>query len=127
MLIESTVKVTKERGPRPAGNPLECCYCQRPIGQSHAADCVMLQKSVVIRATFEMVVHVPSGWGVEMIEYVRKGGHGCADGLVEAMSDWIELPDANGGCFCDALTVELIRDATPHDHEMMPVIGGAVK
>ena len=122
MLIKSTVKVTPEHGPRPAGKPDQCFYCRAPMGSDHALDCVLRVKTVVIRATFEMVIAVPDEWDEETINFCRNEGSWCVDNLVDHMADFIERSrEGDGGCFCGSTKIQYLRDATRPDMDNLPI------
>ena len=54
---------------RPAGKVGECFYCQRAVGQSHNEHCVLWEKRVRMRATFEYEVSVPHAWIEDGIDH----------------------------------------------------------
>jgi len=122
MLIKSTVKVTLENGPRPAGNPDECFYCRMAVGLDHAADCVLRKKTVTIQAAFEMVIAVPDEWDEETINFCRNEGSWCVDNLVNHMAGFVERSRENdGGCFCGSTEIKYLREATKEDVRGLPI------
>ena len=57
----------KDDGIRPAGEPDECFYCNRKVGQEHMRDCVTIQKKVRVRFTVEVIAEAPYSWPDEMV------------------------------------------------------------
>lgn len=86
-------KVT-EAAMRPASTARACFYCHRPIGDFHAADCVLVRKTARVRMVVEYEVEVPADWDAEMIEFHRNEGSWCA-GNARA-----ELAQIDDGCLC---------------------------
>jgi len=96
-----------EAAMRPASSERSCFYCHRPIGESHADDCVLVIKRVVVRAVIEYEVSVPASWDAEQIEFHRNDGSWCANNMIgelEALSE-------RDGCVCSAVGFEWLRDA----------------
>lgn len=108
-----THKVTLKRGPRPAGKPDECFYCQRTLGSDHAAECVMRLKTVVVRATVEYVVIVPESWTKDNIEFHRNDSSWCADNMLAEL----ERVSEDKACICHMVEFAYLRDATTDDEE----------
>lgn len=98
---------------RPAGNPGECFYCQRKAGEQHAADCVMRRRTVVIRASVELVVDVPETWSANDIEFQRNESSMCANNLIHDLQALSE----RAGCLCQFADFEFVREATAEDEE----------
>lgn len=59
----ATHLVTPENGPRPAGKPNECFYCEAKLGEEHRVGCVLRTKRVAVRAVIEYEVMIPEHWG----------------------------------------------------------------
>lgn len=96
-----------------AGGAHKCFYCHAPVGQQHNAGCVQRTRTVVIRATVELLVEEPEDHDVSLIEFGYNEGSWCASNLVRL----IEEQDARTGCICDLSTFEFVRDATPEDEK----------
>lgn len=64
--------IVTEKAKRPA-KPDEngCFYCQRPIGQPHKTDCVLVRKNVKVKLTIEYEIVVPAFWDEHDIEFHR--------------------------------------------------------
>jgi hypothetical protein len=115
MIHPETFIVTADNGPRPAGKPDECFYCQRPIGAEHEADCVMRDRTVVVRLTVEYPIRVPEHWTPEDIELHRNDSSWCIGNAV------VELDSVNDqGCICGIAKVEYVREATEDDEIRLP-------
>lgn len=107
--------VTLENGPRPAGNPEECFYCQRPLGSPHKEECVIRLRTVVVRYTIEVPVAVPASWSIHDIEFQRGQGGWCMSNLIDDLKPV--------GCLCGAATAVVVREAEEHDEENWYVAG----
>lgn len=111
MIHTETHLVTKENGPRPAGRPDECFFCHRKLGSKHREDCVLRESTVIVRATFEMLIPVPEYFTKEQITASRNGswcGSTTLDELVLAR-------ELKKDCLCDVTKVEYLREATKED------------
>lgn len=121
---------------RPAGKPDECFYCNQKMGWQHKPGCVILQKSVVIRVTLQVVVDVPRDWKKDNIESKYNDSSWCASSFVGDLERWRERVDAIGEenakaqglygslgqCLCPVFEADFVRDATEDDHREMPVL-----
>lgn len=90
MYHPETYTVTKDNGPRPAGKPDRCFYCERRIGAEHKENCVLRIKTVVIKATIEYTVSVPAHWTAEDVRFNRNQSSRCASNIIEEMKSWRE-------------------------------------
>lgn len=102
--------VTKEHGPRPAGPPHLCFYCNAGIGTLHKPDCVLRTRTVVLRYSYEVVVAIPDWWDTDMMEYHRNYSTWCADNSIDAFDARKE-----NECWCDDFKAEYVREATSDD------------
>lgn len=109
---QSSCLVTVENGPRPAGKPDECFYCQRKLGEEHLSRCVLRSRTVVVRVTIEMVRQVPDDWTAEDIEFHINDSSWCADNIVDDLTRFTERGE---GCLCRHLSAEYVREATAED------------
>lgn len=125
--------VTPTRGPRPAGKPDECFYCRKKLGEKHRSDCVIIQKSVVVKMTLEVIIDVPRSWEKDSIEFRMNESSWCASSIIRDLNAWEARVDAEaeyapsgsgriGECLCPAFEGEFIRDATEEDHQKLPVL-----
>lgn len=108
-----THTVTPENGPRPAGKPTECFYCQRPLGEPHRLDCVCRKRTVVMRYSFDVTIEVPSDWDTEQIEFHRNESSWCADNALRDLE--VGAPD---GCWCHRFTAVYLREANEADDNL---------
>lgn len=99
-------QVTK-KAMRPASNAEQCFYCQQPLGGFHLDNCVLISKKVLIRATIEYEVEMPSHWDAKQIEFNRNEGSWCADNMLEELK---ELTKDNE-CLCSRTTFEFLKDS----------------
>lgn len=97
-------------GIRPAGPPDECFYCHQKVGQGHGLDCPCVEKTVLLRYTFEIPVRVPWFWESDDVENHRNW-RSCAD---NTLFDLEEISEGDG-CLCDHFHCEFLKilDATP--------------
>jgi hypothetical protein len=111
MLHPETHLVTKENGPRPAGDPDKCFYCGEPLGSEHKMDCVCRSRTVIVRYVFELPIDVPESWDKDMIEFARGGGGGwCGDNAPDDLNRLRE-----DYCLCEFFHSEYVREATAED------------
>lgn len=66
-------------GIRPAGPSDACFYCSAKVGEIHHSDCVIRQRTVVLRFEFEYTVLIPEDWDQHMIEFHRNESSWCAN------------------------------------------------
>ena len=116
MRLNETEVVTLGNGPRPAGKPDECFYCKEKVGQHHREFCVLRTRTVVVKATYEILVQVPQGWNAEDIEFHYTGSSSCANNLLNLLDEQAERLNNDGGCMCGFQDVVLLREATIVDH-----------
>lgn len=98
-------------GIRPAGEPDECLYCKQKVGTPHNSDCVILERKVKVRYSFEIEIEVPHSWTEDDIEWHRNMGSWCADNAIN------ELTEASKGhCLCNSFHCEVldIPEAEPY-------------
>lgn len=102
--------LVKPEDARPAGKPDECFYCNQPMGHLHKPDCVIPQRTVMIRMTIEFPRSVPRSWEKDMIEFQLNDGSWCADNI---LSDLEKVAEDNG-CLCSLASFEYIGEVTPN-------------
>lgn len=106
-------------GIRPAGSPDKCFYCQSPKGQ-HTAECVCVQRTVVIEMKIRLVVDVPEDWTVDNIEFKYNGSSHCLSNVFDQIAGELEYLDnkEEGIChICHRAEAHYVREATALDHE----------
>lgn len=101
----------EEHGIRPAGYPNHCLYCQEPRGGEHDPECVIRERTVVVRLTIEYVIDVPEAWTPEQIEFHRNEGSWCSDNVYSELGALSE----HAQCLCDFTKFEYVREATEED------------
>ena len=114
MELPKTWMVTKKHGPRPAGPPDACFYCQEVIGAPHASTCVMVERTVVVRLTIDLVRQQPASWTPKQINFHHSESSWCKDNILNI------LKNRTGDCLCPTATIEYVREATLEDHEKLP-------
>jgi hypothetical protein len=87
-----TFNVTR-KAIRPASVKEQCFYCSKPIGSTHAPDCVLVKKRVRIKVFTELTVEIPHFWDEETIRFYYNDGSWCAANLADIIED--------NGCICE--------------------------
>lgn len=105
-----------DEGIRTLGKPNHCFYCGVERGGIHKDDCVIRQRTVIVRMTVEYAVLVPESWTKEEIEFDRNLGRWCATNAISELED-ISHTD----CLCDVSKFEFVREATEDDEEKFGV------
>ena len=98
-------KVTK-KAMRPASIREECFCCQQAIGESHKPDCVLIRKTVKVRAVVEYEINVPNGWDANQIEFHRNEGTWCCNNMIDELKAFSDLH----GCLCDVTEFKHLSD-----------------
>lgn len=111
----STHWLVADHGIRPAGKPDRCFYCDAPLGRDHSDGCVIRSRTVVVRFHVDLVVDVPEDWDAEMINFRYNESSWCADNLAEDLSATVNRLDDKGGCLCQFVEAEFVREATDED------------
>lgn len=114
MLKPETYLVTPDNGPRPAGPPDECFYCQTKLGGEHKPNCVLRLRTVVVRATIEYVITVPEFWSPDFINFHRNDSPWCSSNMIGELKQFDTY-----GCLCHVTTWEYLREADDADMVML--------
>ena len=88
--------IVTEKAQRPARMDGRCFYCLQPVGDTHLADCMLINKKVTVKLTIEYEVEVPAHWDKHNVEFHRNDSSWCANNL---MGELEELSKKNG-CLC---------------------------
>jgi hypothetical protein len=112
-MIHSETHIVKQENIRSAGPQDKCLYCGSKIGELHKSDCVMRDKTIVIRAIVEYVVEVPEFWDKDNIEFHRNSSSWCVSNFVNELEEL----DKNVGCLCSFVNFEYVHEATKNDEE----------
>lgn len=102
---------------RPAGDPDKCFYCGVHKGGTHKPECVIRNRTVVLKMTIDLVVEVPEDWDKQTIEFNKNQGTWCASNILSEL----ERLDGHAGCLCPFMEFEYIREATQDDEELYGV------
>lgn len=76
--------------------------------------CVIRERTVVIRASFEIVYPVPEDWSKENIEGHLNESGWCKNNILVTLNNLAE----RAGCLCQFGEFEYIREATKIDEEV---------
>lgn len=117
MILTQTNLVTPENGPRPAGKPDRCFYCQEPIGAEHKPDCVCRRKVVIVEVTVTFPRVMPQDWDAEINEFHMNESSSCQNNLIDFDLDRYREACGDGFCLCGLIQGRHLRDATPQDLE----------
>ena len=109
--------LVRESDQRPARMDGTCFYCQVPIGSEHRYQCVLLQRKVKLRYSFEIEVEVPHAWDPHGIWFHRNEGSWCADNALDELKRLTEIPEGeecspSGGCLCNIFKCEVMEFPT---------------
>ncbi len=102
MREEFTVSILAKRL---ASDKNECFYCQRPIGELHKEDCVLINKKAIIKATIEYEIEIPAFWEKETVESHRTNTSWCSSNIIAELE---ELEKKNG-CLCGLVKFECLK------------------
>jgi hypothetical protein len=103
----------KNHGIRPAGEPDECFYCGEKLGNEHKKDCVIRQRTIVLKLEMEIVIDVPEFWDRETVEFHYNEGSWCSSN----MDIWLTRMEKHKGCLCHFAEFTYLREATEDDEE----------
>lgn len=118
--------VTNDDGIRPAGAPDACFYCAKKVGAHHAQDCVVVTKTLRLKAdievfgAFEWDEKVPFYWDDARVIFRYNLGTWCAGNVMRKMShaqlDALETAHPGNTCLCDVAKVGIVGvvDAGPN-------------
>lgn len=104
--------IVEQEGIRPAGAQDKCFYCNQLLGTLHKDECVIRERTIVIRMTVEYVITIPESWTPEQIENHRNHGSWCA---INAIAELDRISEHN--CLCEDSRFEYVREATAQDEE----------
>lgn len=102
-------------GIRPAGKPDECFYCGAKIATEHRMECVIRDKTVVVKVEMELVVKVPEDWDQNNIEFKYNDSSSCQDNIIQEINSMVERMNNDASCSCGLINVKYLREATEED------------
>jgi len=103
-MLKIPIVLPNDNGIRSAGKSNECFYCHQKIGLPHKKDCVILNKKVKLKYSFEIEVEMPWSWDNGQILFHRNDGSWCADNAL----DELEKLSDKLGCLCSVFSAEII-------------------
>jgi hypothetical protein len=104
-----------------------CTYCRQPRGSEHLANCVIRQRTIVVRAVIEYVTTTVEDNDEEKILFHYNEGTHCADNDIEQLHELVERinsadEDFTGSrCMCSHVRHEFVREATEWDEKVLGV------
>lgn len=118
MLHPETHAVTKENGPRPAGSPDHCFYCNIPVGGTHKTDCPLRKRTVMARVTIEIPWVTSESINKYEFYLMYQGSRSrstwCAGNIIDVLSILIQDSES---CLCGHVKVSLIGEATKEQED----------
>lgn len=108
-----------EDGVRPAGRPDRCFYCGVVKGAEHTKDCVIPQRTVVLRCTIEFVKEVPVFSDKDYLHFFFNEGTHCSDNELREIIEQAECAPENTCNTCWRSEFKYVREATEQDEEEM--------
>lgn len=111
--------LSNDDGIRPAGNQDECFYCNQKIGTPHKLDCIILNRKVKVRYTFDIEIEVPWSWNKYDIEFNRNDGSWCADNSIKELTQAMYEKNIKNNCLCNDFNCEVLEipDKTPYRYK----------
>lgn len=100
------VVLTDDDGIRPAGSPNKCFYCNQETGQPHKEECVILNKKIKVKYTFELEIEVPWHWTEKDVKFHREMGTWCADNAIEEMEKYTKKDEK---CLCPNFQCDVLE------------------
>lgn len=110
-MIHEETHIVDQKAIRPAGRNDECFYCQKKLGEEHKEDCVLRERTVVMKYSFYIVIPIPENWSKHNIEFHHNEGSWCFDSAIEELKRIKK-------CLCGVGYAEYIREATVDDEEL---------
>jgi hypothetical protein len=117
MLLQYTILVTETNGIRPDGPPDECFYCHEKLGQPHSRDCCCRRRTIVLRASVDLVIEVPSDWDLGNINFHFNELCNCHDNRLRMIATALRDAKKRGECSCRYLSFSYQEEATPEHKE----------
>lgn len=100
------VREVTKKAARPRGNPDECFFCKKKIGDLHTNECLEPRKTVQVRFTVEVKGTMPDVWENQRIEeYLNNDDWRCKGDLREVL---LELMHEKRGCMCKYAHAEVV-------------------
>lgn len=111
---KSTPWAVTSKDSAPAGLPDECFWCKEKIGKEHKPECVVRQRTVVIKIEWELVYKVPESWTEEDINFHLNESSWCSNNLARQIAKMEEDQDVD---FCVFGGMDYVREATKGDEK----------
>jgi hypothetical protein len=103
----------EDYGIRPAGDPNKCFYCGVERGGVHRKDCVIRNRTIVMKMTVDLVLKVPEHWDIDMCNFHKNESSWCANNILPEL----ERISEHFGCLCGLTKFKYIREATKVDED----------
>ncbi len=106
-----------DNGIRPAGKSNQCFYCDQEVGNAHISDCVILQRKVRVRYSFDIEIEMPHHWTEADILFNRNDGSWCADNAIQELEEYVnDTKNCHTGCLCSVFSCEVLEipEAKPY-------------
>lgn len=102
-------------GVRPAGPPDRCFYCGERVADQHHQSCVIREKTVIVRYSFEVLETIPEHWTAEDFERAKNQGSWCFDNAFNTIDATTTRMNGEESCTCGLGKAEFVREATEED------------
>lgn len=116
--MSNIIVLPNDSGIRPAGDKDKCFYCNQEIGANHKDSCVMLERKIKVRFSFDIETLVPHFWGKEIIESHYNESSWCADNAVDIIVNKQKKLEKENKCMCCNFKAEVLEIP-----EMEPIRG----
>lgn len=104
--------VVGEHGIRPAGPPDHCFYCGEPLGHTHDEECVIRSRTIVVKASAEIVISVPECFTQEQID--RAYSHSQ---MIFSLEHLLKQLRERQDFILAQVKMSYVREATPQDEQ----------
>jgi hypothetical protein len=96
--------------PDPGRKSPDCCfYCKRLVGEQHVDDCVMRDRSVMVRVTVDLCMTYPQSFTAEDIEFHLNESSYCCSNIIDDLQ--------RISCICGHTKMEYLGEATEQDEK----------
>ena len=87
-----------------------CLYCSQEVGTPHNVDvCVLIQKKIKLKISFEIEDEIPAHWEDENIDFFYQEGSMCHDSFIDRLLERQKERAETTGCMCGELEVEVLE------------------
>jgi len=103
----------EEHGIRPAGSPDKCFYCGVKKGGIHKKDCVIRNRTIIMKMEIEIPMTVPEFWTKRDCEFHKNESSWCANNILPVIEKMVK----DHGCLCGLTHFKFLREASEFDED----------